>query len=98
MAEYNETSVINVIIRLMPGGDELDVELPLYSTGKEIIDELLNGDMVPRNDPQGNPYTYKLVSKDSGLEIVPEKSLFSLGVKKGNTLLLMPELVAGRLS
>lgn len=95
MPDYNETSVINVIIRLMPGGDELDVELPLFSTGKEIVEELLNSDLVPRNDPQGNPYTYKLVSKDSGMEIVPEKSLYSLGVKAGNTLLLMPELVAG---
>lgn len=91
----NETSVITVIIRLLPGGDELDVELPLYSTGKEIVEELLNADLVPRTDPQGNPYTYKLVSKDSSLEIVPEKTLFDLGVKDGNTLLLTPQLVAG---
>lgn len=91
----SETSVITVIIRLLPGGDELDVELPLFSTGKEIVEELLNADLVPRTDPQGNPYTYKLVSKDSSLEIVPEKTLFDLGVKDGNTLLLTPQLVAG---
>ena len=95
MADYNETQVISVIIRLMPSGDELDVELPLYSTGREIIEELKNGNLVPPNDPQGNPYTYKLVSKESGMEVVPEKSLFNLGVQDGNTLLLMPTIVAG---
>lgn len=91
----SETSVITVIIRLLPRGDELDVELPLFSTGKEIVEELLNADLVPRTDPQGNPYTYKLIHKDSSLEIVQEKTLFDLGVKDGNTLLLTPQLVAG---
>lgn len=96
MSNYNETTVISVIIRLMPGGDELDVELPLYSTGKEIIEELLNNGLVPTTDPQGNPYTYKLVSKETGQEVAQGQSLFNLGIKDGNTLLLMPNIVAGQ--
>lgn len=88
--------VIKVIVRLLPSGDELDVELPLYSTGKEIVDELLNAGLgVERNDPQGNPYMYKLVLKDTGMEIVPEKTLYDLNVREGQTLLLTPKLVAG---
>lgn len=91
-----ETDVINVIVRILPSGDELDVELPLYSTGKEIINELLNADLgIEKQDPQGNPYIYQLIAKDTGREIMSEKSLNDTGVKEGQTLLLTPKLVAG---
>ena len=93
--EYTETSVISLIVRLLPSGDELDVELPLYSTGKEIVNELLDAEVAPKFDPQGNPYIYKLISKATGKEIVPEKTLHSLTIREGDTLLLTPQLVAG---
>ena len=67
-----------------------------YAGAEITIEELKNGNLVSQNDPQGNPYTYKLVSKESGMEVVPEKSLFNLGVQDGNTLLLMPTIVAGQ--
>ncbi len=31
--------VIGIVVRVMPSGDELEVELPIYSTGKEIKEE-----------------------------------------------------------
>ena len=86
---------ISITIRLVHSGDELEVELPLYSTGKEIIDELIKGDIVPKTDPEGNPYVYKLVAKRSGTEIIPEKTLEDLGIKSDDTLLLTPKLIAG---
>ena len=55
--------VLNIVIRLMPSGDELDVELPKFSTGREITEELLSQDVAPRADPEGNPYIYELISK-----------------------------------
>jgi uncharacterized ubiquitin-like protein YukD len=91
----SEANVINVVIRLIPSGDELDVELPLFTTGKEIVDELLDADAAPRTDYQGNPYVYRLVSKATGKEVSPEKSLMDIGVREGDTLLLTPQLVAG---
>ena len=87
---------INLIVRILPGGDELDVELPPYTTVKEIIDELLNTSMVPRSDPQGNPYSYELALKGSQTKVMPEKTLNDIGVTNGATLLLMPRLVAGK--
>ena len=86
---------INVIVRILPQGDELDVELPIFSTGKDILDELLAADLVPKADPQGNPYSYQLITKDRGSEVDYSKTLTDQGVRDGNTLLLAPKLVAG---
>ena len=57
------TEVIAIIVRVMPSGDELEVELPIYSTGKEIKEELLSAEVAPRVDPEGNPYVYDLIFK-----------------------------------
>ena len=37
----SNSEVIDIVVRVMPSGDELEVELPIYSTGKEIKEELL---------------------------------------------------------
>ncbi len=88
-------NTINLIVRILPSGEELDVELPLYTTVKEIIDELLNEGMVPRTNPQGDPYTYEMALKGSQTQVMQEKTLFDIGIKNGDTMLLMPRLVAG---
>lgn len=87
--------VINIIVRVMPKGDELEVELPLFSTGKEIIQELIGAGAAPRTDPEGNPYVYELISKMSNAKIGEEKTLYDVGVKNGEILYLAPKLVAG---
>lgn len=89
------SDVVNIVIRVMPAGDELDVELPVFATGKEIIEELLSQKIAPRNDPDGNPYVYKLVSKRSNQEIKEEKTLQALDIKEGETIYFVPKLVAG---
>jgi len=94
---YTETTEIRVMIRLLPSGDDVEIELPLYSTGGEIVEALLEDSELnlPKNDPEGNPYVYKLFSKARNVEISPEKSLFDVGVREDEILLLMPKLVAG---
>lgn len=91
----NSSDVINIVIRVMPRGDELDVELPLFSTGKEIIEELVSAEVAPRTDPEGNPYVYELISKMSYTKIGEDKTLYDVGVQEGETLYLTPKLVAG---
>lgn len=93
----NQSDVISVIVRILPAGDELDVELPLYSTSKEIIEELLNAGLgIERSDSQGNPHIFQLISKENGRELLSDKTLYDCGVKPGQTLLLTPKLVAGK--
>ena len=87
--------VLNIVIRLMPSGDELDVELPVFSTGREITEELLSQSIAPRTDPEGNPYVYELISKSSNVKIDEQKTLDDVGIKDGETLYFVPKLVAG---
>lgn len=95
--DNQDAAVIDVVIRLLPGGDELEVELPLYTTGKEVIEELIRNAVdlnIPTRDSEGNPFTYELSSK-GGINVVPEKTLQELGIRSGDILFFAPKLVAG---
>lgn len=88
-------NMINLVIRVMPSGDELDVELPVFSTGREIVQELLDANVAPRTDSDGNPQVYELVSKASNVKIEDNKTLHDLQVRDGEILYFIPKLVAG---
>lgn len=87
----------SVFVRILPGGEEVEMELPAASTGKMIKESLLaHGELnIPRVDPEGSAYTFRLISKLSGKEITDDKTLYEAGVSNGDTLLLKPDLVAG---
>ncbi len=89
------TDSINIIIRVMPNGDELDVELPVLSTGKEIVEELLGANVAPRADGNGNPYIYELISKASNVKVEDHKTLYDIGIRDGEIIYFVPKLVAG---
>jgi uncharacterized ubiquitin-like protein YukD len=86
-----------VIVRVLPMGEELELDLPAEATGKEIIASLLEFDEIntPTHDHEGNQIVYKLVSKNSGQEVKKDLSLFEVGVNNGDTLILSPSLIAG---
>jgi hypothetical protein len=86
---------ISIIIRVMPNGDELDVELPVLSTGKEIVEELLGANIAPRTDANGNPYIYELISKVNSVKIEDHKTLYDMDIRSGEILYFVPKLVAG---
>ncbi|MEL6671102.1 MAG: EsaB/YukD family protein [Bacteroidota bacterium] len=86
---------ITISVRLPFDGTELEVELPLVSSGKQIINELIKGEMLPAKDPGGEPYVYKLIAKSSGDELRQEKTLGDAGVKNGDTLIVAPKVKAG---
>lgn len=86
---------LKIIVRVMPGGEQVDVELPRFSTGKEILEGLLNEKVAPRQTPQGEPLFYELISKTSNVRIEDHKTLHDLGIRDGETILLIPDLVAG---
>jgi len=87
----------SVIVRILPRGEEVDMELPATSTGKVIKESLLDHEElhIPKYDEEGSQYSYKLVSKGSGKEISDAVTLYEAGVKDGDTLLLMPTIIAG---
>lgn len=85
---------INVLVRIMPKGEELEIELPLLLTGQEIIDEILQHGAAPRTDPEGNQYSYELISKRTNTKI-DAQSLHDCGINDGEILYMTPKLVAG---
>ena len=92
----SNSEVIAIIIRVMPSGDEIEVELPIYSTGQDIKDDLLSAEVAPRVDPEGQPYVYDLIFKRKNVSIGDTKTLFDLQIQDGDTLYLAPRLVPGR--
>ena len=79
----------------MPKGDEFDVELPVYSTGKEIKEELISANIAPRTNIEGIPFVYRLLSKTGNLEIEDEKTLDDFNIRNGETLYLAPIITVG---
>lgn len=97
MGTVGSDAIVNVIVREVMSGSEMDLELPLATTGREIIETLLSSDVgIYRVDPSGTPYTFKLTCKETGDTITDIMTLQVANVKEGYTLLLTPSLVAGR--
>ena len=94
-AAYDDN--LDLIIRIQPGGEEFEVELPAYTTGKEIIEELLDNDLAPRNNPENQPYVYELISKKKG-KIADDKTLHELNIETSDMLYLSPRLNAGKIN
>lgn len=90
----NVVDLITVEVRIQPGGEAMDVELPPFSTGKEIIDMFLEGEFIPEKDDQGNPYAYELVTKKN-VRVEEWSTLHECGVENGGLLYIAPKLVAG---
>ncbi|MGB3799255.1 MAG: hypothetical protein WA952_05525, partial [Lewinella sp.] len=64
---------LNIVVRVMPGGEQLDVELPRFSTGQEILEGLLSENVAPRQTQQGEPLFYELISKTGNVRIEDHK-------------------------
>lgn len=88
-------NLIELTVRVQPSGDEVSIEIDLYTSGKEIKKELIDNDIAPSRDSQGNPISYKLISKSSNQVIDDNKTLDDLSIVSGETLFMVPDLVAG---
>lgn len=89
---------IELTVRVQPSGDEVTIELDVYTSGKEIKKELVSQDIAPAADSQGNPIVYKLISKSSNQVIDDHKTLDDLGIREGEMLFMVPDMVAGLFS
>ena len=90
----DSNSIILLVIRIMPSGDEVDVELPIGSKGAEIIEEILEANLAPRIDSEGYPYIYELIAKSTNVKIGDDKSLFELGIKNNEVIYFVPKMLS----
>ena len=86
---------IELTVRVQPSGDEVSIIVDPYTSGKEIKRELTAQDIAATTDNQGNPIVYKLISKSSNQVIDDHKTLDDMGIRNGETLFMVPDMVAG---
>ncbi len=86
---------IELTVRVQPSGDEVTIELDIYTSGKEIKNELIAQDIAPSSDSQGNRIVYKLFSKSTNKVDDDHKTLDDMEIREGETLFMVPDLVAG---
>jgi len=90
----NSGDLINIEARIMPRGEVIGMELPLFSTGKEIIEACLEDDLLARTDQEGNPYVYEVITKKN-VKIDDNKTLFDVGLKENELIYIVPKMNAG---
>jgi len=56
---------IELTVRVQPSGDEVTIELEIYTSGKEIKKALIDQNIAPSSRPDGTPIIYELISKSA---------------------------------
>ncbi len=82
----------NIIVRIMPSGEELDIELPADTTVAELIEGILDNGVADRTDARGAPIQYDLFKLDNGGKLPEEKTMLDLAVKEGAVIIMAPRL------
>lgn len=86
---------IEIIVRVLPSGDQVTLSLELYTSGKDIKNVLIEQDIAPSLDSENKRIIYKLISKTTTQEIGDQETLDDVGIKAGEELLMVPDMVAG---
>lgn len=86
---------INVHIIDSTGTKENGVGLPDDVQIGVIMVKLIEKLKLPSTGPDGNPISYKFISKRTGKQLIETKTLEQLGVVEGDVLRLQPEITAG---
>ena len=87
---------INVVVRIMPNADDVDVSLPLSATPNDVIETLLDANLgVPKTDQQGNAISYQLVPKGGNVALKDTQTLQEGRLQAGDVILMIPRVIAG---
>ena len=82
--------VVAIVLKVMPKGDEFDVEVPLFTTAREFIDEIINANYALRTNENGQAIYYRLVKNDLLTEIPADQSLHAYRIAANDTLYMLP--------
>lgn len=86
---------VDIIIRVMPSNEDVEINCPVLTRVGELIEQLIESNIAPRTDKIENPITYRLVIKGEGRSLEEEQTLLDANIKDGDIVLMIPELVAG---
>jgi hypothetical protein len=86
---------IQVWISDATGSRRDDVELPDDAEIDRVIAALIQPLNLPLTGPDGQPMSYRFHHSESQTQLRDKATLASSGVKAGDTLRLVPEIMAG---
>lgn len=86
---------IQVIVSDATGSKRDEVEMPNDAPVIRVIAALVQAMGLPLSGPDGQPMSYRFHHSESQSQLRDEATLESSGVKAGDTLRLVPEIVAG---
>jgi len=86
---------LNVFVTDATGSKKNQVEMPDDAAVIRIIAALVGELKLPLSGPDGQPMSYRFHHSESQSQLRDDATLASSGVKEGDTLRLVPEIVAG---
>lgn len=86
---------IQVIVSDATGSKRDEVEMPNDAPVIRVIAALVQAMGLPLSGPDGQPMSYRFHHLESQTQLRDEATLESSNVKAGDTLRLVPEIVAG---
>jgi hypothetical protein len=86
---------IQLIVSDATGSKRDEVEMPDDAPVIRVIAALVQAMGLPLSGPDGQPMSYRFHHSESQTQLRDDATLKSSGVKAGDTLRLVPEIVAG---
>jgi uncharacterized ubiquitin-like protein YukD len=86
---------IEIVVTDAVGARTNKVELPDDVSVGRVIAKLITPLSLPLTAPDGQPMAYKFHHVESGRQLVDNSTLAQSGISNGDTLRLVPEIVAG---
>jgi hypothetical protein len=88
-------STIDIFVTDVGGAQSNEVSVPGDAPAVKILAALVDSLNLPLTGPDGQPMSYKFHHTESGRQIKDDSTLEQAGVSDGDTLRLIPEIVAG---
>lgn len=86
---------LKVVITDATGSRRDDVEMPADQPVARVLAAVVQALGLPLSGPDGQPMSYRFHHVESQSQLRDESTLLGSGVKAGDTLRLVPEIVAG---
>jgi WXG100 protein secretion system (Wss), protein YukD len=88
-------STLDIFVSDVGGAQRNEVSVPGDAPAVKIIAALVDNLNLPLTGPDGQPMSYKFHHNESGRQIKDDSTLDQAGVQSGDTVRLVPEIVAG---
>lgn len=88
-------ALIQLVVTDATGSKRDEVEMPDDAPVIRVLAALVQAMGLPLSGPDGQPMSYRFHHLETQSQLRDESTLASSGVKGGDTLRLVPEIVAG---